>query len=140
MPTQRLGHDYFEGLFPLNRPSNEIPGIGVFADGSPWDFWDSDFWATQLHPLAGLGLPATWTYENQARLSNPDMTKDKSLAYIDSMVMYFAPRAALALNLTSDTTSSINRLDLTFYRFLIFGPNPFAKGTGRFHSISINQH
>ncbi len=85
-------HEYFEGLYPFLRPTNEFGQ----EETSPWNWWDPVVWSAvpALDPrfdnLHDLNLQ-----------NNADMSKDKAMAYIDTIMWYFTPRAALALGLTS---------------------------------------
>lgn len=65
-----------EGLMPLIGTSGP-------NDSAPWQYWDK---ATNVNSDNGLML-------------NPDMSKEKALAYIDTIVLFFAPRAYAALEL-----------------------------------------
>ena len=62
-----------QGLFPFVRPS---------AESAPWDWWDP-----------------TCPSNSNSLLTNPDMSKAKALAYIDSIQGYLAPRIICALQL-----------------------------------------
>ncbi|RLD26868.1 MAG: hypothetical protein DRI54_02070 [Bacteroidetes bacterium] len=91
-----------EGLYPFILPLNG--DISVFGNqGSPWDWWDfatlevvvaetnaiygTDFIAAQIH---GSGL-----------FSNPDMSQEKGLTYIDTVMGYLNPRAVLQMGLAT---------------------------------------
>ena len=62
-----------QGLFPFVRPS---------AESAPWEWWDP-----------------TCPSNSNSLLTNPDMSKAKALAYIDSIQGYLAPRIICALQL-----------------------------------------
>jgi hypothetical protein len=80
----------YEGLFPFNMA--QVP------QAAPWEWFDS------LATVAGAqaaGLTAadgTTIYEN-ALLTNPDMSKAKAMAYIDTVMGYLNPRIVYCLNL-----------------------------------------
>jgi hypothetical protein len=78
-----------EGLFPVLRP---LYGY-LMNEASPWEWWD------QNSPIAQT-LVAPGVTANMASLSsNPDMTPEKGLAYLDSIQGYMLPRVMCALNL-----------------------------------------
>ncbi len=62
-----------EGLFPFVRPT---------AESAPWEWWDPNC-----------------PNNTNSLLTNPDMSKTKALAYIDSIQGYLAPRIVCALQL-----------------------------------------
>lgn len=66
-------NDGHEGLFPFYRPSPE---------SAPWEWWDT------AHVNHGNSI-----------LTNPDMSKAKGMAYIDSIMGYLNPRMVCALGL-----------------------------------------
>jgi len=71
------------------------------AVSSPWEWWDPN---NSNHDFQG---PSGFFDENGVELTfheynllfNPDMSKQKALVYIDTILNFFAPRAALALDL-----------------------------------------
>ena len=113
------GHDYYEGLYPLNQATNMFGRV----DGSPWVWWDAEFWGGIEHPTAGTGaVPEGASYDDVSRFSSPTASAERGRAYIDTIIGYYAPRAYLALGLDSVTTSvpSLNRGDVG----LNVSPNP----------------
>lgn len=76
-------NDGHEGLFPFLTDSIEA---------SPWEFWDSAYWANVPHPTAG-------NFDLAGRATNPDMSRTKSMAYLDTIVNYLAPRICHTLAL-----------------------------------------
>jgi hypothetical protein len=68
-----------EGLFPFYRPIN---ATRLNNEASPWQWWDLN------HPNSASSLQ-----------SNPDMSRTKALAYIDTIQGYAMPRVYRALNL-----------------------------------------
>jgi len=98
------GHNYFEGLYPFVRPTNEFGN----EEGDPWTWWDPSAPA----PGQGMGIP--WnqlphpsgdrTYHEDALQNNADMSPEKAKTYIDTVMGYYAPRAFLALDLGSYET------------------------------------
>ncbi len=92
----------FEGLFPfeLIDPSLIIPGNPFKGQAGPWEWWDS-LDLQKIAPFLGVSpQQATAAYLN-GFLTNPDMSKQKALRYIDTIQNYIAPRAFLALDLDS---------------------------------------
>ncbi|HEC44507.1 MAG TPA: T9SS type A sorting domain-containing protein [Bacteroides sp.] len=74
-------HTPYEGLFPF-------PGL---ADGlEPWAWYDSSDVNTDHETPGATGFGSR---------ANPYATKEKALAFIDTMMGYFCPRAVVALNL-----------------------------------------
>lgn len=114
-----------EGLYPFLLPLNG--DVSVFGNqGSPWDWWDfatlevvvaatndalgTDFNAAQLH---GSGL-----------FSNPDMSQEKGLTYIDTVMGYLNPRAVLHMGLAT----GIGELPAVQSAMKLY-PNPSAAGS-----------
>ncbi len=89
----------YDGLYPLLRPAgiNPLTGETVF-ESSPWEWWDEDFWGAIPHPSCPVPPPAC-SFNVISKINNPDMSKAKAMAYIDTLIGYFAPRAFAALNL-----------------------------------------
>jgi len=90
----------FEGLFPFEMidPSLVIPGDPFHGQAGPWEWWDS----TDLQiiaPFYGISATQAATTYLTGFLTNPDMSKAKGLAYIDTMQGYLAPRLVVTLNL-----------------------------------------
>lgn len=65
-----------EGLMPLI-------GSGGPNDAGPWQYWD----------------PETNVNSETSLMVNPDMSREKALRYIDTIALFFAPRAYAALEL-----------------------------------------
>jgi hypothetical protein len=76
------------GLFPFMRP---LAAQRLQNEGSPWQYWDSV-------ALAALGQQAINAHIN-SKQSNPDMSKAKALAYIDTIMGFSTPRIYRVLNL-----------------------------------------
>lgn len=76
------------GLFPILRP---LAAQRLHNEASPWQFWDSV-------ALAALGQQAINAHLN-SKQSNPDMSKAKALAYIDTIMGFALPRVYRVLNL-----------------------------------------
>lgn len=117
-PETQNGHDYYEGLFPLNTKINKIaegPFSGTYIDGAPWDFWDVTYWSSIPNQNFGGA-----SYHVLASLSNPEMSKEKSLTYLDTCVFYFAPRAYRVLDLEKASTKLLKDNEVGLKIF----PNP----------------
>ncbi len=88
-----------EGLFPVIRPlGSQI----LYNEASPWQWWNTS------HPNSASSLN-----------SNPDMSKAKALAYIDTIQGYTLPRIYKVLNL-SDLSEEPNRCNETTSVFNTF--------------------
>ncbi len=101
-----------------NVNNDGIEGLYGFAtlppvQAGPWEWFDS---LTVVNGAAAVGLPAgsgTVIYQN-ALLTNPDMSKTKAMAYIDTVMGYLNPRIVYCLNLPTgistmeDATKSIS--------------------------------
>jgi len=72
------------GLMPLI-------GSGGERDGGPWNWWDLD----NVNSEKGL-------------VGNPDMSKEKAMNYIDTIMAFYAPRAYAALDLGEALTATEN--------------------------------
>ena len=84
------------GLFPFVLPGN--PNAGGIGQAGPWEWWN----LTALENLGiAIGLGAAWadTANFSSLITNPDMSKEKALKYIDSVQGYLNPRMVAALNL-----------------------------------------
>lgn len=96
-------NDGYSGLAPIQREPAKT------GDSSPWDFWDP---ATNINHANGL-------------LTNPDMSKAKAVAYMDTIVGFFAPRACLVLGLDCDLSGHVSSTIITAERAgLTASPNP----------------
>lgn len=78
-------NDGWEGLLPFFRPTPE---------SAPWEWWNSTIWGGIPHPSGG-------TFDDVCKMTNPDMSKTKALAYIDSVMNYANPRIACTLQLAN---------------------------------------
>lgn len=99
--TANLINDGQEGLYPLLRPDPPGPLTG---EAGPWEWWDT-----------------TCTQHAQSLASNPDMSKTKAMAYIDTMQGYITPRMFYALGLNV----GVDEMDLLQSTVKIY-PNPAA--------------
>ena len=88
-----------EGLYPFYTSTNPQSG--------PWDWYDS---TTTVAVAQFLGYPAaqgTAVYQN-ALLTNPDMSRAKAVAYIDTIMGYVNPRIVTCLSLTTGINYIVN--------------------------------
>lgn len=104
-------------MYPFVTPNNRF-------EAGPWEWWDT---TTLKLVVAGtnaqLGSNYDWkTLHSNGLLTNPNMSKAKAMAYIDTMMMVFTPRAFLELNLATSTHEVISA-DVVKLKI---GPNPVA--------------
>lgn len=96
----------YEGLFPFNM----VPAL----QSGPWEWWDSTTVALNA-PLCGED--GTVIHMN-ALMTNPDMSKQKAMAYIDTVMGYLNPRMAFCMNLVGLNESDFLSANISL------GPNP----------------
>lgn len=110
-------NDTPEGLFPLLRP---LYGF-LQNESAPWEWWDpeSPIASTVIVPELGI------TAHMAALASNPDMSPEKGLAYLDTIQGYLLPRVMCVLDLPenwcadpSDVPPTTHALPMHIY------PNP----------------
>ena len=94
-------NDGYDGLYPLLRPDPAGPLTG---EAGPWEWWDT-----------------TCTNNASSLASNPDMSKAKGLAYIDTVQGYVCPRMFQALGLSVGIDESIQ-----LQKSVKIYPNPSA--------------
>ncbi len=117
-----VGHDFYPGLLPFNRPIFTNAFGQSVSDSAPWDLWNKDYWSTVTHPVAAqTGVPDDFSYNDYALLSNPDMSIDKCHAYLDSIIGFFAPRAVITLGINTDV--AVQNVEPTKASFAV-SPNP----------------
>jgi len=99
------------------------------AVSGPWDWWDPNNPDYEFQEPSGEfdenGIELTFHEANL--LGNPDMSKTKALAYIDTVVNFFVPRAMLAMDLPlpADYCINVGVEDVTWNDANIsFYPNP----------------
>lgn len=97
------------GLFPFFRPSPE---------SAPWEYWDSLYWSQVPHPSGG-------TFHSVGLMTNPDMSRAKSLAYIDSTLNFVVPRIVCALGLANCNLALGEAQELEATAVKVY-PNPSA--------------
>lgn len=94
----------YQALYPLYIPKNPIQ----FAnEGAPWEWWDS----VSIKAAGQIGVTA----HNQSMFSNPDMSKTKAMAYIDTIQGFVTPRMVCAMGLPGcpSKLNSVKDLDLS---------------------------
>ena len=97
----------FEGLFPFAT----VPPV----QAGPWEWYDSLTVVTQAN---ALGQNGPGIYANSL-LTNPDMSKTKALAYIDTVMSYLNPRIVTCLGLWTGISEIGNAQNL-----ITVSPNP----------------
>jgi hypothetical protein len=95
-------NDGLEGLYP-------IYGTGGPYDSAPWQFWDP---ATNVNSATGFQ-------------TNPDMTRNKAMLYIDSIMAYVLPRLYSTLDLyeLTSTNEVVKAEDIKMVTY----PNPASE-------------
>ena len=83
----------WEGLFPIIQPPAAAGG-----QANPWQWWDS---LALIQYAIAIGFPtAQATAVHQMGLyTNPDMSKEKAMRYIDTVMGYLTPRIVQACQL-----------------------------------------
>lgn len=97
-----------EGFLELVRPTGQA---------SPWEWWDSTAVTQEATAQGSIYAP---TLHTSGLSSNPDMSKTKAIAYIDSIVGFLVPRMYLVYQ---DPTLSIEDQNENSINFSIY-PNP----------------
>ncbi len=86
-----LINDGYDGLFPFYMSISQ-------AQAGPWEWFDST--TTVNYAIAyNLGSTAGTAIYQNAKLTNPDMSMAKGMAYIDTIMGYACPRISKALGL-----------------------------------------
>ena len=93
-------NDGHEGLFPfvLSDPSIVFPGEPFHGQAGPWEWWDTTALKI-VAPFYDVTPALAVIYAQSGLFTNPDMSKTKALAYIDTMQEYLAPRIVQSLQL-----------------------------------------
>ncbi|MBX7142702.1 MAG: T9SS type A sorting domain-containing protein [Chitinophagales bacterium] len=83
----------WEGLFPIAQPDPSIiiPGNPYNGQWHPWQWWDSLDLQT-VAPYYGIGSAQATAAYLSGFLTNPDMSKQKAMRYIDTVMGYLVPR------------------------------------------------
>ncbi len=107
---------------------NMYPFVTDGAASGWWEWWDFPT-LSFIVGLVNSQLPAEATPYDAAAIDmanktlNPDMSKEKAMAYIDTMMAYFNPRAYLALNLVATSTKEVLSAESVE---MTVGPNPVS--------------
>jgi hypothetical protein len=116
-------NDGYGGLFPLEYPKFEDPmNPGDSASiSAPWEWWDQAEWENVFCDLQP-GIPLNLI----GLAGNPLMSEAQGMAYVDTIMGYFLPRACLALDLGCDldaftSTQEVLTADVVN---LTLAPNP----------------
>ncbi len=89
-------NDGYDGLFPFQYPEIPTPTtcFSTLTVTSPWEYWDAAEYSAVDCPLnPGVNMHLV------GLSGNPNMSEANGMAYIDTMINYFVPRACLALGL-----------------------------------------
>ncbi len=91
-----------DGLFPFLRPTPpSAPG-----EAGPWEWYDSTALVVYAQAIGLSASAGTQAYMNGLG-TNPDMSKAKALAYIDTVQNYVNPRIAFCLPLNTGLNENI---------------------------------
>lgn len=104
---------------------NIYPFVTDGVASGPYEWWNKaqlDLIVAGTNAAAGTDFDSDALHQ-QGLLFNPDMSKEKALAYIDTMMNYFTPRAYLALNLMATSTNEVLSAEEVQ---LEIGPNPMS--------------
>src|SRR5205085_7743869 len=101
-----------EGLFPLIRPAS------ANGEAGPWEWYDSTALTVYAQAIGLAASAGTQAYVN-GLATNPDMSKTKALAYIDTIQNYLNPRIAYCLPLST----GVNEYETILNDVQVF-PNP----------------
>lgn len=105
---------------------NVYPFVTNGPASGPWDWWSKaqlDFIIPLFNAATGEDLNADSLHAD-GLLLNPDMSKEKATAHIDTIIDYFAPRAFLALNLMATSTNEVLSAEEVNFQM---GPNPMKE-------------
>jgi hypothetical protein len=116
-------NDGAEGLFPFRYPSfpdPQNPG-DVITVSAPWEWWNPDDWDDVFCDLQP-GIPLNLI----GLAGNPQMSEMQGMAYVDSIMGFFLPRACAALDLGCDLSPFTSTKDVISADFvdLNVSPNP----------------
>ncbi len=117
-------NDGYDGLFPFVYPSFDQPTqcFEELTVTAPWEFWDAADFENVF-----CDLQPTVNMHQVGLAGNPLMTEDQGMAYIDTIIGYFAPRAYLALELGDASIVSTEDLAPASEVKLTLTPNPASQ-------------
>ena len=96
----------------------------------PWDWWDSTttvLVCQQINALTGANLNGT-NIHLAGKATNPNMSKAKAVAYIDTIQGYLAPRIMCTLQLPGSVCLPDGIEENAFSKGVSVFPNPSADG------------
>lgn len=105
-----------EGMYPFIMGPNQ---------GSPWDWWDETDLAAYvafINNLTGGSYDANTIHQN-GLATNPDMSKNKALTYIDTIQGYIQPRIMRSMQIGNWEALGTEELVVNNNNFSVF-PNP----------------
>jgi hypothetical protein len=107
-----------EGLYPLIRPLRPF----LANESGPWEWWDpnSPISQTVVGQVGGNPITAHMASLN----SNPDMSAEKGMAYLDSINGYILPRIACVFNFPGSVCSPDNVQEKESTNTFSVYPNP----------------
>ncbi len=107
-----------EGLYPLIRPLRPF----LANESGPWEWWDPNSAISQTVVGQVGGNPIT---AHMASLnSNPDMSAEKGMAYLDSINGYILPRIACVFNFPGSVCAPDNVQEKESTNSFSVYPNP----------------
>jgi Secretion system C-terminal sorting domain len=104
-----------DNMYPFRTPNNRL-------EAGPWEWWDTTtlkIVVDRTNAATGQNFNARTLHTN-GLLTNPNMSKTKAMAYIDTIMAVYIPRAFLALNLTTSVKNVISAESVN----LKMSPNP----------------
>lgn len=104
--------------------------------GSPWNWWNKVTLDNTI-PFVNAALLTNYSSDTlhlSGLLTNPNMSPEQGMAYLDTMMLYFAPRACVALNLGCLITGveDLQPIDVGLKVY----PNPVSNQT----NITVNSN
>ncbi len=78
-----------EGLFPIELPLEDF----TFNQAAPWEWWDPN------SPNSQIVTPLGVTIHQASLATNPDMSAEKGMAYLDTIQGYILPRVMCVMDL-----------------------------------------
>ncbi|HNQ13307.1 MAG TPA: T9SS type A sorting domain-containing protein [Bacteroidia bacterium] len=109
----------YDGLFPFET----FPPV----QSAPWEWFDSTYTVLGAQSVGLSAAQGAGIYSN-ALLTNPNMSKAKALAYVDTVMNYLNPRIVTSLGLSTGINELDSKIPVQLY------PNPVSQG----QSIFIN--
>jgi len=99
-----------------------------FPQGSPWDWWDKP---TLDAMVAGINAQLGTDYNSDeihmsGLATNPDMSREKGIAYCDTILNLMLPRACYAMNLGCQFSGTDDIVDGSEIGLKVF-PNPIVE-------------